>query len=341
MIDLPILCSLLFALAFVFRYLRLIVHIWAYLNFKDVPEDDPPLFTSFDCAIVIPTVNPLNVDFHRTLVKAFANKPREVLIVTVGGRNVQRALEACQALPYANFRVLEVPKPNKRAQVICGVNATTAPIVATLDDHIFLPSTFINLILRPFSNPKVGGVGTRRMAVRVQHPKSWWADFTNFLYVTYLERRNFENLGTTYVDGGISCLSGGAAAYRTRILRDPQLQREFLNETAFNPTTGEYEICGVGDDKWLTRWLFQHDWEIKIQFAKEGLVYVTGGDPAKFFGQCLRWTRTRAKENPKLIRDPVIRRKHPWTLYANYISGIINYALFWDPVLLALLYGSV
>lgn len=35
--------------------------------------------------------------------------------------------------------------------------------------------------------------------------------------------RNIEITATTYIDGGVCCLSGRTAAYRTEILRDPQV----------------------------------------------------------------------------------------------------------------------
>ncbi|KAH9250575.1 hypothetical protein BASA81_011620 [Batrachochytrium salamandrivorans] len=76
--------------------------------------------------------------------------------------------------------------------------------------------------------------------------------------------RNIEVTSSTYIDGGVCCLSGRTAAYRTAILRDPQFQQEFTHEF----WRGKYHQHS-GDDKILTRWLHSHSWKTFIQCCPE------------------------------------------------------------------------
>ena len=66
-----------------------------------------------------------------------------------------------------------------------------------------------------------------------------------------ISMRNIEIVSTTYIDGGVCCLSGRTAAYRTAILRDPDFQWKFTHEF----WRGKYHQHS-GDDKFLTRWYF-------------------------------------------------------------------------------------
>ena len=145
-------------------------------------------------------------------------------------------------------------------------------------------------------------------------------------------------LGTTFVDGGLSCLSGRAACYRTSILVAADFAREFLHETVVDPATGATQLVVVGDDKKLTAMLFHRGWTIKIQAAPDGLVHTTLGDPARFFAQCLRWCRATVRENLRILADPRIRRRFPWSVYAAFASNLVNFALFWEPFLLLTLW---
>jgi hypothetical protein len=118
-------------------------------------------------------------------------------------------------------------------------------------------------------------------------------------------------------------------------------QNAFLNETVWNPATSKHEIVSVGDDRWLTRYLYAQDWDIRIQYSDAGIIYTTIGDPKKFFGQCLRWMRTTMRENPKLLANQLIRRRFPWCVYAKYITDLFNFAVFWDSFLLSTMFAVV
>ncbi|KAG2338016.1 hypothetical protein BDR05DRAFT_1004550 [Suillus weaverae] len=74
-------------------------------------------------------------------------------------------------------------------------------------------------------------------------------DFPIYSFAAFrLTIRNIEISSSTYIDGGLPCLSGHTAAYRTVILKDP----EFLHGFMHDYWLGKYQL-NSGDDKFLTR----------------------------------------------------------------------------------------
>jgi hypothetical protein len=85
-----------------------------------------------------------------------------------------------------------------------------------------------------------------------------------------LTMRMIETSATTFVDGGMSCISGRTAIYRTEILTDPKFQHEFQNETWL----GKYGLHS-GDDKFITRWLVKNQWNMRMQNHKDCCLQTT------------------------------------------------------------------
>ena len=79
-----------------------------------------------------------------------------------------------------------------------------------------------------------------------------------------------ETSATTFVDGGMSCISGRTAVYRASILKDPAFQDSFINEKWL----GKYRLHS-GDDKFLTRWLVKNSWKMRMQNHKECMLSTT------------------------------------------------------------------
>ncbi|KAJ3221007.1 hypothetical protein HK099_003844, partial [Clydaea vesicula] len=127
-----------------------------------------------------------------------------------------------------------------------------------------------------------------------------------------LSLRNIEITASTYIDGGVCCLSGRTAAYRTLILRDPDFQTKFANEYWL----GKYH-CHSGDDKFLTRWLHSHEWKTYIQACPEAELASTFKDNWRFLKQLLRWTRNTWRSDLKsLIVERKIWRRYPFVAFS-------------------------
>ena len=123
--------------------------------------------------------------------------------------------------------------------------------------------------------------------------------------------RNLEITASTYIDGGVCCLSGRTAAYRTSILRDPDFQWKFTHEFWL----GKY-LQHSGDDKFLTRWMHSHFWKTYIQACDEAELLSTFKNNSKFLLQLLRWTRNTWRSD---IRSIFVERhvwsRHPFVAY--------------------------
>jgi len=81
-------------------------------------------------------------------------------------------------------------------------------------------------ILAPFEDQKVGGVGTSQRVRPVGKRMTVWEVLAAFRLTMW----NIEAASSTQIDGGVSCLSGRTAAYRTSILKDPRFLHDFNHE---------------------------------------------------------------------------------------------------------------
>ena len=90
----------------------------------------------------------------------------------------------------------------------------------------------------------------------------------------------------------------------------------------------------IFSDNFITRWMVNHDWKIKIQYSDDARILTTLGTYPKFLSQCLRWSRTTWRSNAvSLFKDGTVWRTQPWSVYAIHLSSFINFALFYDGAL--------
>ena len=68
-------------------------------------------------------------------------------------------------------------------------------------------------------------------------------------------------IATNNIDGGIYGLTGRFGAYRSSIFQDPAFTEAYLNEYYSFGLVGP---LNVDDDNFVTRWMINLGWEIKI-----------------------------------------------------------------------------
>lgn len=203
-------------------------------------------------------------------------------------------------------------------------------ITILCDDHVFWPRDFIPHILAPFEDKMVGAVGTCKRVRRLDQGFSF-PDFWNFIGALYLERHNFEIAATNHVDGGVFVLSGRTSAHQTAILQDPDFIHGFLNDYTFFGLVGPLHS---DDDNFITRWMVNHGWKIRIQYSEGARIETTLGEYPKFLLQCLRWSRTTWRSNStSLFSDRTVWRTQPWCVYTVHLTSLVNFALFYDSAL--------
>ena len=90
------------------------------------------------------------------------------------------------------------------------------------------PPRLLPFVLACFEDLSIGGVGTSQVVapLRLSGKLTVWETLAAFR----LSIRNVEIAASSYLDGGVPCLSGRTAAYRSIILKDPEFMTQFTND---------------------------------------------------------------------------------------------------------------
>jgi hypothetical protein len=274
-----------------YKSVRVIVNTISRYTFQTIPLPDEPAFLSKDVTVVIPTIcEDEDLDtLRKTLWSCSCARPYCILVVASTDRE-PAIKELVSKLPEfdASIQILACPVRNKRRQVARGISEVNTEIVVLADDDVQWPSEkrFLPSLLAPFNDPKVGAVGTRQRVAR----SCWWNVF-EYLGACYIERRKWDCAATSHIDGGLSCLSGRTAAFRTHLLNTERFLKEYCTETWGG------QLLHPDDDNYITRYIDSLPWSICLQFDENAVVYTTLETNYKFLSQCLRWARSRWRNN--------------------------------------------
>ncbi|KAK0247638.1 hypothetical protein LTS09_017246 [Friedmanniomyces endolithicus] len=315
-----------FIALFVFRYLRTVVPIFTFNLYRPKRIRDKARYTSSDVTVVVPTTFKSETELMHCLRCIFACSPAEVLIVC-SIANVPLIKQICSLKGFKQVEVLGVKKLNKRTQMIKALKEVETEIVVFADDDVFWPGPqYIDYLLAVFEDEKTGAGGTRQ---RARRNPGFFTNVYNFLGISYLERRVWNNISTNAIDGSLSTLSGRTAAYLTAILQNEELY-EWLERQN-------------DDDKCLTRRYWWGMYVIYVgQFQSpalliDGLLFgllggaMKGSDDTRFAFICLgAWIffTKIVKLIPHFLRYPQDMMYIPVSIAFSYLHGFINiYAL--------------
>jgi hypothetical protein len=224
-------------------------------------------------------------------------------------------------------------KANRREQTAQALKQVDTRLIILQDDHTYWPSSphFIPSVIAPFEDPKCGAVSADLRARHCKHPFSW-RGFWNFMGMTYLVRRSYEYRGTYGIDRGLSTLPAGFGVFRTERYASEEFLDKYLNEHV--PFSSE--ALNADDDKFHTRWLIEHDWDIGLQAGPESHMMTELGEWPKFRAQVLRWARTSWRSNPQQLRNWWTWRRHPFMSYSLLMwfcrSSLVQEALMVWPL---------
>jgi hypothetical protein len=105
-----------FVTLFIFRYLRLIVHIVSHnLIYRPSPIPEHPTVQRSHCTVIIPTVDPSHERFTANLESILRNQPSALLIVTVGTSNLALIQGIAASLATAYPRTTNAPRFVRRS----------------------------------------------------------------------------------------------------------------------------------------------------------------------------------------------------------------------------------
>ncbi|KAG0296716.1 hypothetical protein BGZ96_008761 [Linnemannia gamsii] len=297
-----------------YRYLWFVIKLLAYFFYRPMqPKENPTYRAEYDVTIIVPTID-AGEEFKEAAHSWLVNNPKEIIIITE--TKMKDALqELANSVDPTRIRVLTVPKANKRLQMVEGIRNTTSEIIVFADDDAIWGPDTLEYILACFEDPNMGGVGTSQTVKSVGRYQTVWEVLAGFR----LTIRNIEIAASTHIDGGVCCLSGRTAAYRTCILQDPQFQYNFTHDFWL----GKYPL-NSGDDKFLTRWMVYHGWNTYIQVCKEAELLSTFKNNWRFVKQVLRWTRnTWRSDFRSLFTERKIWSRHPYVAF-TMIDKIFN-----------------
>ncbi|KAF3060543.1 hypothetical protein CFAM422_011318 [Trichoderma lentiforme] len=258
------------------------------------PKKPLPPGDSKKCTIIISTVSDHdNEELQECIATCLVNDPKAIILST---DNPQRAnglqnLARHMRTPGIEISVEQSGVASKRKQMIQAANRVTTPLIAFIDDHVFLPQSFLCSSISEFEDQRIGICGTEKKVRRkALLSKSiigkYWERLWNFLGMVYLERHNYEIRATNAMDGGVFVVSSRAMLIRSSIVKDKAFQDAFLDELVFG-TSGPID---VGDDNFITCWiLLSLEWKIAISRVH---VETTLGEFSKMIWQLLRWRRT-------------------------------------------------
>ena len=289
-----------------YRYLRLVVNLFAFSRLRPIPIPENPRLTSQDVTVVIPSIEGDGEVLCETICSILATEPSEIILVTINA-NLERAQLMVKHMGTTKVKVLSVRCPNKRRQMVQALPEIKTDITVFADDDVLWPPKLLPWMLAPLEDETYGGVGTNQRLRRADAPTLQQRIF-GYLNALYLERRNFDCASCMYMDGGLPCLSGRTVAYRSSILKDNAFIEGFTSEVWL----GRYQL-NADDDNFITRWLVSHDKRIGYQCHKEAEVLTTLEDNPNFMKQCLRWSRSNWRSNI----TSMFCERHVWRLAAD------------------------
>ncbi|KAF1917108.1 hypothetical protein BDU57DRAFT_575823 [Ampelomyces quisqualis] len=111
----------------------------------------------------------------------------------------------------------------------------------------------------------------------------------------------------------------------------------YLNEHVLFGMMGP---MNVDDDKFHTRWLIDHGWNIVLQAGPETTMTTELGEWPKFNEQVLRWMRTSYRSNPRQLLHGMSWIRYPYTRF-NLLVWFFRLSLIQEPLMFWLLHATL
>ncbi len=126
--------------------------VLAYCLYKPLQPRKHPRYKPYrDVTIIVPTID-TGEEIKIALSSWLRNDPYEVIFVTIA--SAKPALEAlariCDPKGRYRIRVIVIAVPNKRNQMVLGVNHARTAITVFCDDDAIWPDTMLTWMLAPF-----------------------------------------------------------------------------------------------------------------------------------------------------------------------------------------------
>jgi hyaluronan synthase len=234
--------------------------------------------------VLVPVYNEPEAIFRRTLVSVRLNDPTEMIAIVDGGdsHTAEIARKYCD-------RVLLIERSGKRAAIAAGFAASDpcSEVIVVLDSDTVWDEGALQELLRPFNDPRVGGVTPRQAIIDVgRSPVRRLADWIE-------DVRYHLTVPAQSVFGQVGCLAGRTIAYRREAF-EPAVERMVSQQVLGVPLQ-------VGDDRVLTNELLRNGW--RTVYQSTALVHTEAPSHWRtFWKQQLRWGRSSQRETLLSLR---------------------------------------
>ena len=204
-------------------------------------------------------------------------------------------------------RFLDLGKrAGKRNALIHGVMAAKNDLVLFVDSDTVLDRNFIEEIVKPLDDPKVGIVSCTKKADGTGKSFGGYLAWKISILVEGVRRINDSGL-----DGHLMVADGRCSLYRKKLII-PLIEK----------FTSEYYLgskCEIGDDRFLTREIRKRGYKIAMQSTA---IVTTASQPTfiKFLLQQIRWNRSDYKFFIQDLREKIYKLNG-----AFYLVQLLNY----------------
>lgn len=271
-------------------------------------------------SVIIPVYKEKRYTLKDTIDSILRNNPDEVIIIF---DHTEKNLMKFVNDTYRNIRKLKtyyINLPGKRPALAKGIELAQSEIVVLVDsDTQWKTENFLESLIAPFRDPKVGGTGSRQ---KVKVKETWAQKIIDW----NLDLKYSDYVPSDSIAGSVLCLSGRTAAYRRKILL-PVLHK----------LTNEYFLwhrCLGGDDTRLTSLVLQQGYKTIYQ---DNAIAESEFHPSlvTYLKQKIRWSRNSFRAYIKAILSRWPWKQERWQyLIAAYhtiapgITALIGFTFF-------------
>ncbi|GAA4257508.1 hyaluronan synthase HasA [Dactylosporangium darangshiense] len=252
-------------------------------------------------SVVVPVVDEPEDLFREVLTRIREQHPDEVIVVINGPRN-EILEKICADL---DVRWVWTEIPGKRNAVRVGVGMSSSDVIVLVDSDTMWTGGTLRELIKPFRDPKVGGVTTRQRIIDpTRTVLTRWADWLENV-------RNEYSMPAMSVLGTVGCLPGRTIAFRREIL--VRYMERFLSERFLGV------FLEVSDDRTLTNYTLQAGY--RTVYQSTSLVFTDAPTKlGKLAKQQYRWARGSQYNTLRML--PWMLRKAP-VLAVMYLSDIL------------------
>ncbi|RDK47531.1 hypothetical protein M752DRAFT_322597 [Aspergillus phoenicis ATCC 13157] len=305
---------------------RRTLRLYGYWRMKPIPVPDNPQMLPDCVSVIIPTIG-APAELIPPLHAMLDNHPKEIIIVTTAALIGEMSAVLQQFIPKEQLHkihALDIPLPNKRNQLMRGIQAAAGEVIVLADDDVYWTKNLLQQVLGVLElEPEVGGVTTLEEAhgldARSPETITMWEAFE----ARRLSARNIDIAASSWLDGSQTVLTGRTAAYRACILKDPDYLYAFTNEYLL----WRYRMH-CGDDQFTTRWLLNHGWEARIQTG--AMIYCEALSDSRHVKQTLRWARNgKISSLKRFFGSKRMWRRYPWLSIVTAQTVIAMFIQLW------------